>query len=155
MGRHVGGEASFGRGHGDDYLGLRLLRDGEDSRDVHWRKSAAAGQLVMRERARDARPDVVLPLDVVRPDDSRDDWATGFERRIRDVASRAVAHIKRGDTVTVRTTAHDLVRSDRASGADRLLRFLALLEAVSPKDVPEKDAARAKRTEPVQDRAAE
>jgi len=131
-GRHVGGDASYGRGHGDDYIGLRLLRDGEDRRDVHWRKSAAVGQLVMRERAREARPDVILPLDVVRPEDAKDDWATGFERRIRDVASRAVAHIKRGDTVTIRTTGNDHVRGDRSTGADRLLRFLALLDPLSP-----------------------
>jgi uncharacterized protein (DUF58 family) len=147
-GRHAGGEASFGRGHGDDYLGLRLLRDGEDSRDVHWRKSAAAGQLVMRERAREARPDVVLPLDVIKPDDAKDEWATGFERRIRDVASRAVAHIKRGDTVTIRTTAHEHVRGDRSTGADRHLRFLALLESVSP-------AEAARKREPESEKAAE
>src|SRR5207342_418389 len=40
-GRYAGGDAAFGRGHGDDYLGLKLLREGEDPRDVHWRKSAA------------------------------------------------------------------------------------------------------------------
>ena len=73
-GRDAGGDAAFGRGHGDDYFGLKLLRDGDDPRDIHWRKSAAVGQLVMRERARDARPDVVLPLDVVRPDDAKEDW---------------------------------------------------------------------------------
>jgi uncharacterized protein (DUF58 family) len=134
-GRHAGGEASFTRGHGDDYLGLKLLRDGEDPRDVHWRKSASVGQLVMRERAREARPDVVLPLDVVRRDDAKDDWSTGFERRIRDVASRAVAHIKRGDAVTVKTTAPEAVRADRASGADRLLRFLALVGSVSASEL--------------------
>jgi len=129
-GRHSGGDAAFGRGHGDDYLGLKLLRSGEDPRDVHWRKSAAAGQLVTRERAREARPDIVLPLDVVRPDDAKDDWSTGFERRIRDVASRAVAHIKRFDAVTIKTSATEVVRADRTTGADPLLRFLALVEAV-------------------------
>jgi uncharacterized protein (DUF58 family) len=130
-GRHIGGEASFGRGHGDDYLGLKLLRDGEDPRDVHWRKSAAVGQLVMRERAREARPDVILPLEVIRPDDAKDDWFLVFERRIRDVASRAVAHIKRGDAVTIKTTAHEHVRGDRSTGADRVLRFLALVESLT------------------------
>jgi uncharacterized protein (DUF58 family) len=130
-GHHAGGEASFGRGHGDDYIGMKLHRDGEDRRDVHWRKSAAVGQLVMRERAREARPDVVLPLDVVRRDDAKDDWATAFERRIRDVASRAVAHIKRGDAVTIKTTATETVRADRSTGADRLLRFLALVESIT------------------------
>lgn len=129
-GRYFGGDAAFGRGHGDDYLGLKLLREGEDPRDVHWRKSAAVGQLVMRERARDARPDIVLPLDVIRPDDAKDDWYAAFERKIRDAASRAVAHIKRFDAVTIKTTGSDTVRADRTTGADPLLRFLALVEAV-------------------------
>lgn len=134
-GRHAGGEASFGRGHGDDYLGLKLLRDGDDRRDIHWRKSAAVGQLVMRERAREARPDVVLPLDVVRRDDAKDEWWTSFERRIRDLASRAVAHIKRGDAVTIKTTASETVRGDRTTGADRLLRFLALVESLTASEL--------------------
>lgn len=140
-GRHVGGVASFGRGHGDDYLGLKLLRQGEDPRDVHWRKSAAVGQLVMRERARDARPDVILTLDVVRPDDATEEWSISFERKIRDFASRAVAHIKRGEAVTIRTTSGDAVRADRASGADPLLRFLALVDAVAAADTPLKTDA--------------
>ncbi|MDB4943782.1 MAG: hypothetical protein JWP97_3316 [Labilithrix sp.] len=135
-GRYVGGDAAFGRGHGDDYLGLKLLREGEDPRDVHWRKSAAAGQLVTRERARDARPDVVLPLDVIRPEGAKDEWSTAFERRIRDVASRAVAHIKRFDAVTIKTTGEGAVRADRTTGADPLLRFLALLEPVPFGTVP-------------------
>jgi uncharacterized protein (DUF58 family) len=131
-GRSSGGDASFGRGQGDDYLGLKLHRHGEDTRDVHWRKSAAAGQLVMRERAREAQPNVNLPLDVSRPEGAKDEWFAGFERRIRDAASRAVAHLKRGDTVTIRTTAGEVVRSDRATGADPLLRFLALVESEAP-----------------------
>ena len=143
-GRLVGGQASFGRGHGDDYLGLKLLRHGEDPRDVHWRKSAAVGQLVMRERARDARPDVVITVDNVRPDDAKEEWFNTFERKIRDAASRGVAHLKRGDSVTVRTTTGDAVRADRTSGADPLLRFLALLESVTVSSLPSKETAKEK-----------
>ncbi len=122
-----GGEASAGKGHGDDYVGLRLLREGEDPRDVHWKKSAAMGQLVMRERARESRPDVVVPLDVTRADDAPDDWDAMFERRIREVASRAVAHLRRGDVVTIRTSHGERARADKSIGADPLLRYLALL----------------------------
>jgi len=147
-GRHLGGEASYGRGHGDDYLGLKLLRDGEDPRDVHWRKSATVGQLVTRERAREARPDIVLPLDVVRRDDAKDDWFSTFERRIRDVASRAVAHIKRGDAVTIKTTASDTVRADRSTGADRLLRFLALVESITTSELAARTANKPETTTP-------
>ncbi len=141
-GRHAGGDASFGRGHGDDYLGLKLLRDGEDRRDVHWRKSAAVGQLVARERAREARPDIVLPLDVVRRDDAKEEWFTAFERRIRDIASRSVAHIKRGDAVTIKTTAAEAVRGDRSTGADRVLRFLALVESITTSELAARTASK-------------
>ena len=65
-----------------------------------------------------------------RPAEGGDEWTLQFERRIRDVASRAVAHLKRGDGVTIATTAGDRVRADRSVGADRILRFLALVEAV-------------------------
>jgi uncharacterized protein (DUF58 family) len=129
-GRSSGAEHVVGRGHGHEFLGLKLMRDGEDPRDVHWRKTAAIGQLVMRERARETRPDVTLTLDTLRPHGAGDEWNHGFERRIRDVASRAVAHIKRGDRVSLVTTAGQVVRVDRTVGADPLLRYLALLEAV-------------------------
>jgi uncharacterized protein (DUF58 family) len=130
-GRHVGGDVSLGRGHGDDYIGLKLHRQGEDAHDVHWRKSASVGQLVMRERAREAQPDIVLSLDVIRPDEVTEEWRSAFERRIRDLASRAVAHLKRGDSVTIRTNSQEAARGNRSTGADRLLRFLALIEAVT------------------------
>jgi uncharacterized protein (DUF58 family) len=135
-GRTPGSEQLVGRGHGEDFIGLKLMRPGEDPRAIHWRKSASVGQMVMRERARETRPDVTLTLDVVRPDDASDEWSAGFERRVRDVASRAVAHIKRGDRVVVQTTAGGAARADRSVGADPLLRYLALLEPVARSEAP-------------------
>jgi hypothetical protein len=84
----------------------------------------------LRERARETRPDIELMLEVRRPAEGGDEWAVQFERRIRDVASRAVAHLKRGDGVTIAATSGDRVRADRSVGADRLLRFLALVDAI-------------------------
>jgi uncharacterized protein (DUF58 family) len=132
-GRTPGGDGTIGRGYGDDFLGLKTMRQGEDPRDIHWRKSAAAGQLVMRERAREARPDVSIPLDVVRPKApaGNEDWDVAFERRVRDVASRAVAHLKRGDSVAIRTSIGGCARADRTAGADPVLRYLALVQSVS------------------------
>ncbi len=131
-GRRFGGTGLSGRGSGDEVFGLRPMRDGDDPRDIYWRKSTLLDQLVLRERARETRPDVELMLEVRRPPESGDDWLLLFERRIRDLASRAVAHLKRGDGVTIVTTAGERVRADRNVGADRLLRFLALVEAVEP-----------------------
>ena len=129
-GRLPGAETVVGRGHGEEFLGLKMMRPGEDPRDIHWRKSAAMGQMVMRERARETRPDVTLSLEVVKTAGAGDEWTAAFERRIRDVASRAVAHLKRGDRVVLTTTAGGMSRADRTVGADPLLRYLALLEAV-------------------------
>jgi len=134
--RNNGGDGSVGRGHGEDFLGLKLMRQGEDPRDIHWRKTASVGQNVMRERAREARPDVRLPLDIVKPRDEKEDWDLAFERRIRDVASRAVAHLKRGDSVTVLTSSGGSVRADRTAGADPILRYLALLEPIQLAEPP-------------------
>jgi hypothetical protein len=67
---------------------------------------------------------------VLRPDAAGEDWDNAFERRIRDIASRSVAHVKRGDAVVVKTNAGTAARADRPAGADPLLRFLALVEAV-------------------------
>ncbi|HEX3344359.1 MAG TPA: DUF58 domain-containing protein [Polyangiaceae bacterium] len=138
-GRSPGGDLVVGRGHGEEFLGLKLMREGEDPRDVHWRKTAAVGRMVMRERARETRPDVTLTLDVMRPEGAGDEWGAAFERRIRDLASRAVAHLKRGDRVAVATTAGGAARADRTVGADPLLWYLALIEPVAqgPRALPE------------------
>lgn len=129
-GRDIGGESAFGRGYGEDHFGLKSVRDGEDLRDVHWKKSASTGQLMRRERARDAHPETTLRLDVKRPVDATDDFATGFERRIREVSSRVVAHIKRGDRVTLRVSSGDVIRADKTTGSDTVLRYLALVDSI-------------------------
>jgi uncharacterized protein (DUF58 family) len=157
-GRRLGGGGISGRGAGDEVFGLRPMRDGDDPRDIYWRKSTLLDQLVLRERARETRPDVELSIEVRRPPDGGDEWGVHFERRIRDIASRAVAHLKRGDGVTIVTSTGDRVRADRSVGADRILRFLALLEAVdaasapgaapsSPAAPPRKRSTRAMRAE--------
>lgn len=130
-GRQQGETSVLARGFGEEVFGLRPMREGDDPRDIYWRKSVLGP--VLRERAREARADVRLSLDVRCPADAGDAWHADFERRIREVASRAVAHLKRGDAITVATTAGGFVRADRTVGADPVLRFLAL---VAPAPMP-------------------
>jgi uncharacterized protein (DUF58 family) len=129
----LGNDGRFGQGGGDEILGVRPMRDGDDHRDIYWRKSTLGRQLVLRERARETSRHVNLVLDSqyagAAPDTA---WLDQFEVRIREVASRAVAHIKRGDWVNVRTTAGESVSGNGSVGADPVLRFLALVEP-SPK----------------------
>lgn len=105
------------------------MREGDDPRDIYWRKSTVPDQKILRERATDTRRDVAFSIDSSHPGAAPDeDWSLRFERRIRDVASRAVAHLKRGDGVSVQASGGERVRANTAVGADPLLRFLALLE---------------------------
>ncbi|MFO0587384.1 MAG: DUF58 domain-containing protein [Polyangiaceae bacterium] len=144
-GRRDGGAATASRGGGDEILTLRPMREGDDRRDIYWKKSTMRDQMVLRERARETRPDVDLPLDVVRPAGAPDTFAQTFERRVREVASRAVAHIKRGDGAVVSTLLGDRVRGDRNVGADPILRFLALVEPIDEAEVAGVRAERAAR----------
>ena len=135
-GDRMGGSSALGRGSGDEILSLRAMREGDDPRDIYWRKSVE--QMIVRERAREVRRDVAYAIDSIHPGRTPDeDWSARFERRIRDVASRAVAHIKRGDGVTVRARSGERVRATSAVGADPVLRFLALLEAKPAETAPE------------------
>lgn len=134
-GDRIGGVLTLGRGTGDETAGVRLMRDGDDPRDIFWRKSAQTEQKVVRERVREARREVTLVVDSRHPGaHPTEEFSARFERRIREVASRAVAHLKRGDSVTVRSTAGERAASVPSRGADPLLRFLALLEATPAED---------------------
>jgi uncharacterized protein (DUF58 family) len=128
-GREQGGLATLPRGAGDEILGLRPMHDGDDHRDIYWRKSTVPEQLVLKERAREARPESVLSLDDVRPGEA-EHWLVEFERRIREVASHAVARIRRGEAVKVVTASSRVAAASPAVGADPVLRFLALIEPV-------------------------
>src|SRR5689334_3884286 len=98
-GRRAGTHGAPGRGIGDEILGVRPMREGDDPRDVYWRKSTMAGQLVLRERAQETQRHVTLVVESTYVDATPDDaWLSRFERRIRDAASRAVAHLRRGDS---------------------------------------------------------
>jgi uncharacterized protein (DUF58 family) len=136
-GDSAGDAGPLGRGSGEEIFALRPMRDGDDPRDIYWRKSVHPGQLVLRERAREMRHEIEFLIDVHRRTPPSDPPVRDapqaqdvFERRIREVASYAVAHIKRGDRVTVVTSAGDRVVSDKARGIDPVLRFLALLQQV-------------------------
>jgi len=142
-GDRIGGVLTLGRGIGDETAGVRPMRDGDDPRDIFWRKSAQNNQMVVRERVREARREVNLVIESRHPGPApSEEFTVRFERRIREVASRSVAHLKRSDSVTLWTTAGERAASVPARGADPLLRFLALLEAspLEPASTPSNPA---------------
>jgi uncharacterized protein (DUF58 family) len=130
QGARPGTGLAQGRGSGDEVIGLRPMREGDDPRDIYWRKSTAQNQMVLLERAREARRDVTLEIDNTydgaRPST---EWDERFEKHLRRTASLAVAHLRRGESVRIRTTFGERAAAAPATGADAALRFLALLEA--------------------------
>lgn len=143
----LGDRAVILHGRGDDIVTVRPMREGDDPRDIYWKKSTQPNQRVLRERSTPGRQEVQLRLaSTYRGDAPEEDWTASFEVRIREVASRSVAHLRRGDALTISTTGGQSVEGSQESGADRILRFLALLEATreraSARTRPSSSAAR-------------
>lgn len=135
----IAGRTTLPRRGDDDIAGLRPYRDGDDPRLIHWKKSAAAPHLVVRDTDAAAAPDIQLQLDdtyapAIRPDssDQRRRWLEGFETRLRETASLAVAHLARGESLVLKTTSGRQVRAHARAGSDAVLRFLALLDPQMP-----------------------
>ncbi len=128
-GHPVDGALASARGSGDEILGLRPLREGDDPRNIYWKRSSATGHLVVLERAREVRSRVVLKLsNCFTGEHPTPELTEIFEQSVRQVASRAVAHLRRGETVVIETTSGASSFASPATGADGTLRFLALLE---------------------------
>ena len=128
----IGGDRVHARGHGDEIMGLRPMRDGDDPRDIYWRRSTQPDQRVLRIRAEETHSEVTLTINTFRyPAVPELEWLEQFERNIREVASHTVAQLRRGNTVQILTSSHQKLRVTPAQGADAALAFLALLEPVS------------------------
>lgn len=129
-GKHKHGAGAVAHGGGDELAGVRPEREGDDPRDIYWRKSTIQEHRVLRERARETSPEVRLRLDL--QPISGAEALQQFERQIRELASRAVAHVKRGDRVLLLTSRGQRILADRSVGLDPLLRFLALVDPSEP-----------------------
>ena len=137
--RGEGGKA-VARGGGDEILGIRTMREGDDPRDIYWRRSVTGSATVVIERAREVRSKVRLQVDnLFEGPQPSDEFSAALERAVREVASHAVAHLRRGDRVTVEARSGLRVAAAPESGADGVLRFLALLDA-EPAGVPRAEA---------------
>lgn len=122
------GDNLISRGQGDEIFGIRPMREGDDPRDIYWRRSAHPDQMVLKERAHETKEAIVLILDdLLSPADTIQDQLERFEQKIREVASRAVAHIRRGHIVHLRTQSGQHLTATPSTGTDPILTFLALL----------------------------
>jgi len=130
------------RRSGDQHF--HALRDyvlGDEPRSVHWRSSARAGKLVVRQQVSAAATGTTVVLDV---DSSA--YVTGvrfgvnfdegrFETAVEVAASLATSQLARSERVHLVTTARGAKVSSAAVGAaSALLDVLAVVQAVPPVD---------------------
>jgi uncharacterized protein (DUF58 family) len=118
-------------GRGSEFAGsVRFYREGDEARDIHWKRTASRGELVVREHEQDSNALVTLTVNnlvAVAPDDEAA-WLEGFEVSISEVATAASAYLAQGVSVQVQT--NDSVSPLVAGGTppDPIWRFLALLQ---------------------------
>ncbi len=136
-GTHLPGGQSMRRGGGDEILGVRLMREGDDPRDIYWKRSTTAGARVVMERASEVLAQAYLTLDNISESvGPNSEKSRLFERQVRETASLAVAHLRRGEPVHLRTTGGESLFSNPGEGADSVLRFLALIGLEPPESRP-------------------
>jgi len=119
-------------GRGSEFAGsVRFYREGDEARDIHWKRTASRGELVVREHEQDTSARVTLDLDNVMPSDTEDEaaWLDDFERRISETATLAAVYLGRGVAIQVRTGSAESPIVGGGSAPDPIWYFLALLEA--------------------------
>ncbi|MEI8254084.1 MAG: DUF58 domain-containing protein [Deltaproteobacteria bacterium] len=130
---HALGDAMSRDGRGAGEIdGVREIRDTEPMRDIHWRKTAALGRLVGRERRRELSQRLQLEVHN-RPASDDCGSSARIENELRRVAWIALDALKEGVAVEVRAqdggagAPATFRASPSATAADRVLGFLARL----------------------------
>jgi uncharacterized protein (DUF58 family) len=115
---------------------LREFRAGDDQRDIHWKQTARQQRPIVMERRERAAASRFLVLDreLPRRDDAR--LLERFEDLVSEVASAALAQLRRGQPVGL-VLGGSVTRPGTGAGHARLLlERLALVEPVGPGEDP-------------------
>ncbi len=126
--RLEGDDGELRKGRGGEFYGLREWREGDDARDVHWRTSAHAGHLMVREWEVESSRGVSVVLNNVRSADTDDE-------ELEEAVSLAASICDRllDEQIEVELVTHtDRVPFGRGSSHRwRILTALALLDFVN------------------------
>ncbi len=137
---HSGETRSERMGRRGEFFGLREYRDGDDRRDIHWRSTARAGRLLVREYEDEAQRratvvcDNALPPSLHEVDESTptdEELEDALERAISLAASLATTYIGMGYQVRLITRGAAVPFGAGQPQLTRILTALALLGSAS------------------------
>ncbi len=133
-------------GRGSEFAGsVRFYREGDEARDIHWKRTASRGELVVREHEQDSSALVTLSVDnSLASGVDEEQWREHFEQSLSEVATAAAAYLAQGVSVQVQSS--DSVSPLVLGGtpADPIWRFLALIKPARVQG-PRRDGKQKKR----------
>ncbi len=129
--KNLGDTTSHRVGRRGEFFGLREYRDGDDRHDIHWRSSARAGKLMVREYEQEAILRATVMVDNALPDEPTEQQEDALERAISLAASLCNTYIRLGYQVRLVARGAAVPFSGGSIQLERILRELALLPTVS------------------------
>lgn len=115
-----------------EFHGLRDYLDGDDPRDIHWRKSARVGHLVIRQNEEQVGRRIAIFLDNQQRQPTPTEQDIGRqERAVSQAASLATHYLRAGYVVRLVTRTASVGPGSGQQHLTRILHALALLEFTS------------------------
>jgi uncharacterized protein (DUF58 family) len=127
-----GEEQRMRTGRRGEFFGLREHREGDDSRDVHWRSSARQGRMMIREYEEEAHRRITILVDNSLPPGATAEDEDDLEKAISLAASLGAAYLSRQYVVRLVARGSEVPAAGGPLQLGRLLKALALLPTVSP-----------------------
>ena len=116
------------RGREGEVVQLRTFREGDDTRQMHWKQTARQQQPIVTDRQRRAADPVFFVVDPRLSDVADPVLRDRFETMLSEVATGVVRRLERGDEVGL-VVGEEVVPPERSTRrAARLLRPLAEVE---------------------------
>lgn len=130
-----GDQAGSSRGRGTETRELREYREGDETRSIHWRRTAAMGKPVVREYEREAASVLSILLDNRPPPAAAAGWEQGFEQNVSHAAYVVERALSRGYSVEICARGSRSPLLTGGSPPDALWRYLALLPSDSASEL--------------------